>query len=57
MEVVGNIPLYIRLGALCTRDLFNIADNLALTLLLSKRYIDKVIKGIFSMERLVEPAH
>lgn len=53
IEVVGTNYLHICIGDLCTSIRFCIDNSLAVSALLDKTYIDKLIKDIFPMERWV----
>lgn len=57
LENFGTIFLHISIRDLCTRVWFGNAESLAVNVIFCKRYIDKLIKGIFPMERLVVPIH
>lgn len=50
MEVGRIILLQILIGDLCSRLWFGIVDNLALHVLLSMTFIDKMFKGMFPMD-------
>ena len=55
MNLVGVLPLFIRMGDLKVRVWFGVVENLAVPVLLGTSYIDRFVQGIFPQERKVVP--